>query len=192
MFLLLVVLGFFLPSGVHAGTPAEDLELYRKWHDVCLSGGVEAIDGQIKKFEGRLRKNPKDFLAQAFMGSACALRAKAGFWGPTKLKFLKRGEKLMNSAVAAAPTDPRVRMVRAIAYYRIPKRFKKRATSVADFKHLMLIAKDPAGGLEKEERQVILYYASLAFAEEGMASAKELRALCRKIDPNSVYGKKAR
>lgn len=180
--LLLACLG----SATAAETQAE---LYKKWHDACLAGGTEEIDAEIKKYEARLAAKPDDHLAQAYLGSACALRAKAGFWGPTKLSFLKRGEKLLNGAVAAAPKDARVRTVRAIAYFRIPKRFKVRATSIADFKVLIPVAKSSKGSLKTNERQVILYYAYLAFSEEGEASATELKTLCHKIDPASAYGK---
>ncbi|MDQ8191892.1 hypothetical protein [Roseibacillus persicicus] len=186
---------FFLISslaigGLPAEATAEALGKYRAWHDVCLQGDVKTIDLQIDKFEQQLAANPKDSLAKAFLGSACALRAKFGKWGPTKLSFLKRGRKLMEEAVAASPTDARVRMVRAIAYYRIPKRFGVRDTSVADFQALVPAAK--AGGkLTKGERQAILYYAAHAFREEKVAGSEELLTLCRKLDPNSEYGKLA-
>ena len=84
--------------------------------------------------------------------------------------------------------DPRVRMVRAIGYYQVPKKFGMRAVSIKDFEFLVPIAKDPKGQLKLEERQVILYYASLAYAEEGKAGAGELKALCHKLDPASKLG----
>lgn len=162
---------------------------YKKWHDACLMGGTREIDAEIKKFEARLESHPNDHLARAYLGSACALRAKAGFWGPTKLKYLKRGQKLLNEAVTAAPNDPRVRMVRAIGYFRVPERFKVRATSIADFKKIIPVARNPEGGLKSNERQAILYYAHLAFTEEGQAGAAQLKADCHAIDPTSAYGK---
>ena len=55
----------------------------------------------IEDFEAKLKEDPKDHLARAYLGSACALRAKAGFWGPSKLKYLKRGKKLLDDAVTA-------------------------------------------------------------------------------------------
>jgi hypothetical protein len=164
-------------------------ETYKKWHDACLVGGTGEIDAGIRKFEARLAANPKDHLARAYLGSACALRAKAGFWGPTKLKYLKLGQHHLNDAVAAAPSDPRVRMIRAIGYFRVPKRFKVRSISISDFKRIIPVARDPEGGLKPKERQAILYYAHLAYAEEGEPGAARLRADCHHIDPASAYGK---
>lgn len=184
---LLVLVCLLLTGHLGAATTAETLTKYRAWHDLCLGGKVKEIDLQIEKFEQQLAANPNDSLAKAFLGSACALRAKHGRWGPTKLKFLKRGRRLMEEAVAASPADARVRMVRAIAYSKIPQRFGVRDQAVSDFQALLPAAKG-AGNLTKGERQAILYYAALTFREENLTGADELMALCRKLDPASRYG----
>lgn len=175
-----------------AETSAAKLATYRQWHDVCLQGDVAQIDVEIAKFEKQLEADPKDALARVFLGSACALRAKYGKWGPTKLKYLKRGKSFMEEAVRAAPNDARVRMVRAIGYYRIPKRFGVRDTAVSDFKQLIPLAKDLKNDLTKSERQALLYYASEAFREEKIAGASELRKACHQIDASSRYGQLTR
>ena len=180
-----------LPGAWAATTHAETLTKYRGWHDVCLQGNVKQIDVQIAKFEQQLANNPKDSLAKAFVGSACALRAKHGKWGPSKLKFLKRGRKLMEEAVTASPSDARVRMVRAIAYSKIPKRFGVRDIAVKDFQALLPATKK-GDSLTKSERQAILYYAALTYREEGLTGAEELMNRCRKLDPHSKYGRVAK
>ena len=80
-------------------------------------------------------------------------------------------------------------MVRAIGYYRVPKRFRVRPISISDFKKLIPVAKDPKSGLKPNERQAILYYAHLAFSEEGEPGAAALKADCHRLDPASAYGK---
>lgn len=181
-------------SGGHlaASTTAAELTTYRQWHDVCLQGNVKTIDAKIAKFEKQLSLDPDDALARVFLGSACALRAKHGSWGPTKLKFLKRAKAHMEGAVVAAPTDARVRMVRAIGYYRVPKRFGLRQVAISDFQQLVPLAKDSKNGLQKSERQALLYYASEAYGEEGVAGAAALRKLCHQLDPSSRYGRLTR
>ena len=164
-------------------------ELYKRWHDVCLAGDTKQIDVQIGKYEVRLARNPKDQLARAYLGSACALRAKHSFWGPTKAKFLKRGRGLLDAAVSGAPDDARVRMVRAIGYYKVPKRFGVRPVAINDFKRLIPTAKRPGGKLTTREFQAVLYYAFLTFSEEGEPGAGELRKFCHRLDPKSDYGK---
>lgn len=164
-------------------------ELYKKWHDLCLGGDTKQIDVQIARYETRLVRNSNDQLARAYLGSACALRAKHSFWGPTKLKYLKRGQASLDAAVSAAPDDARVRMVRAIGFYKVPKRFKVRSIAIKDFQRLIPIARQAGGKLTTRERQAVLYYAFLAFSEEGEPGAEELRKLCHRIDPKSDYGK---
>lgn len=176
----------------HAASDAASVATYKTWHDVCLGGDTGKIDTQIKKFEAQLAKDPNDHLAQAFLGSACALRAKAGSWPPTKLKFLKLGKQHLDSAVAAAPDDARVRMIRAIAYYKVPERFDVRPTSLKDFELLIPIAKNPKGRLKPNEQQAILYYAHLAYQEDARPGAAELKASCHKLAPDSHYGKLTR
>lgn len=168
-----------------SGTKADT---YKTWHDVCLAGNVDEIDTQIAKFESRLKTNPNDHLARVYLGSAQALRAKHSSWPLTKLNYLRKGEKNFDSAVKQAPKDARVRMVRAIAGYKVPKRFNRRPTSLKDFEFLIPITKEPKGRLKKNERQVVLYYASLAYAEDGRDSAASLKKLCHQLDPKSKYG----
>ena len=174
------------------GARADDAATYKKWHDACVSGDSASIDTQIKKYEGRIAKNKKDYLAQAYLGSACALRAKESFWGTTKLKYLKRGKKILDGAVAGSPKDPLVRTIRAISYYKVPKRFKARPTCIKDFQILVPIARKPGSSLTIYERQAILYYAHLAYQDEGKPSAADLKSRCHKLDPNSSYGKLTR
>lgn len=167
-----------------------DPEKYLNWHEQCLEGDTDTIDARIADFEARIATDSADYLAQAYLGSANALRARESFWGPTKLKFLKRGRALLDSAVKAAPANPRVRMVRAIGYFRIPKRFGVRATSLKDFDVLIPLAKKSGKILRANERQAILYYAYLANKEAGNAQAAELKKACHEISTISWYGKK--
>jgi len=166
-----------------------DHELYYRWHNLCLKGDSKEIDVQIERYEARLKANNNDQLARVYLGSACALRAKSSFWLTTKLKYLKRGQSLMDEAVTKAPQQPRVRMIRAIGSYKVPKRFGRRKIAVSDFKKLLPMAVDKAANLQKNERQVILYYAWLTFKEEGHHDAGRAKTLCHEVDPHSKYGK---
>ncbi len=194
---LIITLLFFFVYNV-AALAAEEIPhaLYLQWHKQCLSLDLEVIDEQIDKFSSRLKSNPKDYLAKAYLGSAHALRAKASFWGPTKLKHLRLGQKHLDQAVASAPRDPRVRMVRAIGYYKVPKFFQTRATSLSDFQFLLPYATEKttqkSSALKSNERQAILYYAHKIFLEENQAGSHSLKRLCHEINPQSYYGKQTK
>ena len=160
-----------------------------QWHDVCLQGNTDKIAEQIRKFETELKKHPHNELARAYLGSSYALKAKYSFFPPTKLSSLKKGKTLLEEAVKASPNDPRVRMVRAIAYYKVPKRFDTRPTSISDFEALLTEVKNKKSSLKSNEKQAILYYAYLAFSDANHKDAATAKLLCHKIDPNSEYGK---
>ena len=164
-------------------------KIYHQWHNICLNGNTGQIDSQISRYEAKLKTNPSDQLARVYMGSACALRAKASFWVLTKLKYLKRGQKLMDEAVHRAPTQPRVRLIRAISSYKVPKNFGRRKIAIADFEKLVPIATEGPSNLANNERQVILYYAWLTFRDEKHPQANKAKELCHAIDPKSKYGK---
>lgn len=167
-------------------------QTYHEWHSLCLQGDKKTIDQQIDKFEQALETNPNDHLARAYLGSANALRAKASFWGPSKLKYLNKGKKGLDAAVAAAPKDLRVRMVRAIGYYKVPKKFKVRPTAVKDFEILVNAVIEKNCPLKTNEKQAVLYYAHLTFAEENHSGAAKAKKLCHRLAPHSKYGKLTR
>ncbi|MFC5051117.1 hypothetical protein ACFPK9_10925 [Rubritalea spongiae] len=165
---------------------------YLNWHNLCLNADTDTIDTQIKKFESQIAIHPNDNLAKAYLGSAYALRAKSSTWWLTKLKYLNKGKATMNAAIAAAPNDPRVRMVRAIAYYKVPKRFDLRPTSISDFKQIIPVALKNASPLAINERQAILYYAYLAYEDENLKGAETFKQACYKLNSSSKYGKLTR
>lgn len=174
--------------------PADRVADYHRWHHRAVEAGDdEKIDRVIDRFRAALEADPTDHLARVYLGSAHTLRAAETFWGPSKLKHVRRGEKLMNQAVEADPDNPRVRFIRAVNAYRIPKRFKQRPIAVADFSKLMPVAEHGDHDLGKRERQAILYYAWLTFSEEDLPEkARRARAACIRIDPDSEYAGLAR
>lgn len=181
-----------LPRYAEAAPDLVSHALYLKWHKQCLALEPEVIDKQIHRFSSQLKANPNDYLAQAYLGSAHALRAKASFWGPTKLKHLRLGQKLLDQAVSSAPKDPRVRMVRAIGYYKVPKIFQTRSTSLADFQFLLPHTELQNGILNNNERQAILFYAYRIYQEENQPNFLTIKRRCHRINPHSYYGKQTR
>jgi tetratricopeptide (TPR) repeat protein len=177
-----------------AAAPADRVADYHRWHHRAVQADDnDPIDRAINRFEAALETDPDDHLARVYLGSAHTLRAAETFWGPSKLKYLRRGEKLMNRAVEAAPDNPRVRFIRAVNAYRVPERFKQRPTAVADFSKLLPVAESGGHGLGRRERQAILYYAWLTFSEEDHpGEARRARAACIRIDPDSEYADLAR
>ena len=186
---LLLLLGFQMNTMAATADASEPLTQYRAWHEAALHGDVDEIDVSIERFEEQLRLHPEDPLAKVYLGSTCALRAKESFWGMTKLEYLERADQLMNEAVAEAPENPRVRMIRAISLYKLPERFDKRPVALADFQQLVPIARAGDSGLTLSERQATLYYAYLSYKDADLPEAEQLKADCHSLSPDSDYGR---
>ena len=172
---------------------ADRIRDYHEWQQACVNAkDAGTIDGYIAKFRQCLDSNPGDHLARVNLGSAYTLRSAETFWGPKKFDYLKKGGKLMDEAVTAAPNDARVRFLRAANAFRVPQRFGRRQVAVADFEILLPVAIQGGQGLSVRERQAMLYFAWQTFAEEGKADdAEKARSACHRLDPQSGYGQKA-
>ena len=167
----------------------ENNKLYHQWHSICLHGDSDQVDAQIERYQARLKISPNDQLARVYMGSAHSLRAKTSFWPLTKLNYLKKGQRLMDEAVSKAPKQPRVRLIRAIASYKVPEKFGRRKVAIADFEKLLPVAASGPSDLTDKERQTILYYAWLTYKDAKHPHANKAKTLCHEIAPTSKYGK---
>lgn len=183
-FLLLLVL---MPA-VALAAQRED---YLRWHEACLAADdAKTIDGYIARYEEALAERPDDLLAKVYLGSAHTLRSAESGWGRAKLEHLKKGGRMMDEAVAAAPDDSRIRFVRAVNCYRVPKRFDRRPIAVEDFRRLIPVAVKGEGDLSTRERQAILYYGWQTMKEDGdKGLAEQARQHCHRLAPQSKYGK---
>ena len=75
-------------------------------------------------------------MARVYLGSAYTLRSRDMSFGPAKLSTLNRGLATMDTAVAAAPENPRVRLVRALTTDSLPFFLGRRKSSRDDFEWL--------------------------------------------------------
>lgn len=185
----IIIFTALLTGSARAGK-ADD---YQQWHEQCQRAkDTTTIDHMIDRYQSRLESDPEDQLAKVYLGSAHTLRSAESFWGPTKLEHLKKGGALMDAAVAAAPNNPRVRFIRAVNGYKVPKRFKRRSVAVSDFVVLVPIAEKGGHGLSKRERQAMLFYAWKTFSEENqIANAARAKQACHTLNPKSWYGQEA-
>ncbi|MDP0492278.1 MAG: hypothetical protein Q7Q71_14605 [Verrucomicrobiota bacterium JB023] len=188
LFVLTLGLVLFLTHPEAHADDAAKARQYYQWNEVCQEGDLDQIDKTIGLLVKALQQEPNDHLARAYLGSAYALRAKFGKWPPTRLSNLNKAKELMNQAVRHAPHDARVRTVRAIAGYKVPKRFGYREVAIGDFKTVVPLALKGGQGLTIRERQAILYYASQAYREEEVKGWKTLRQACHRLDPDNEYG----
>lgn len=150
------------------GLVAHAREVLPPWHalhDKGAKGDAAAVLECIRTLEQVLENEPGNQLARVYLGSAYTLRSRDLWIGPQKLETLQRGGALMDEAVAAAPEDPRVRLIRAVNSLRLPRIFNRRKLALEDFEKL--VAELDCAQLEPLEKQAVYYFSGLAFRGDG-------------------------
>lgn len=151
-------------SGAAPGAErAEIQELYRRG----LSGDKAAVTECIAKLEALLKTDGGNQLARVYLGSALTLRSRDLAFGPTKLQVLRRGVAVMDEAVAAAPTDPKIRLARALTTSALPAILGYRAASRRDFEELAAMAGRQPDKFEPGDLQIVYYNAGLVAKDAG-------------------------
>jgi tetratricopeptide (TPR) repeat protein len=180
----LAVLAFLFSTAALA--VVSEQEVVHRLYQRGLAGDKHAVDECIAKLEDRLKAEPENQLARIYLGSAYTLRSRDLGFGPAKLTTLRHGLALMDEAVAAAPNDLHVRLLRALTTLALPSFLSRRKSAQGDFEALLaMLSKDP-DKLSAADQQTIYYNAGVAAQKSGNAArARELwkDAAKHPIDP---------
>lgn len=107
-------------------------------HDLAVQGDKDATEEAFYLLRREHRANPHNQVIKAYYGSAMALMGRDA--DDTSERFAKalEGIRVIDDAVAADPSNPRIRVLRAHVNYNLPETFFHR-TSVAieDFHYLI-------------------------------------------------------
>ena len=141
----------------------------------ALARNKAAVEQCIEKLEAALKKDPSNQLARVYLGSSYTLRSRDLGFGPSKLSELKRGLAAMDAAVAAAPDDPHVRLVRALTSDSLPFFLGRKTSTLEDFAILIASVSKAPGNLEPGDLQVL--YFSAGKAEERSGNRERARQL---------------
>lgn len=99
----------------------------------AIAGDKAATEQCIALLERAVEQQPKNEVARVYLGSAYALRSRDMTLGLAKLNTFRRGMALMDEAVAAAPENVRVRLVRALTCEPLPGFLGRRQIARDDF-----------------------------------------------------------
>lgn len=157
---------FLLASGADARSSADEKEI-RELYRRALAGDKEAVEQCIVRLEAAITSQPTDQLARVYLGSAYTLRSRDMGFGPKKLKVLKQGVAIMDEAVTAVPSDPKVRLARALTTSALPGILGYAASSRKDFEELADLADRSPGKFERGDLQIVYYHAGLAAEKSG-------------------------
>jgi len=152
---------------------------------------TKALTADIERW---MKDEPNNYLLMAYLGSVYALDSRDSWIGPGKLDYLKKGEKQLDAAIAGDPSNPAIRLLRAMNYYELPAIFGKHRAAHDDFNYLVqqLSGALPMSyALSNDTKQAIYYYAGLSFiqfSEKAAAQDAWQRGLA--IAPQSGLGGK--
>jgi len=142
----------------------------RRLHDLGAAGDKDAVISCVEMLEMLCERDPKNHLARVYLGSAYTLRSRDLPPGPGKLDALVKGGKLMDQAVADAPNDPRVRLVRAINNLELPAIFRRRPVAYEDLEWLLETARKNSPKtsvqLRADELQAVYFFGGLALQKQ--------------------------
>jgi tetratricopeptide (TPR) repeat protein len=99
---------------------ASDVATIAPLYERGLAGDQRAVLQCISALDHALQTEPDNQLARVYLGSAWTLRSRDLGIGLAKLSALNKGIALMDEAVAGAPGDAHVRLVRAITCQALP------------------------------------------------------------------------
>lgn len=174
-----LLLGLLGLAGVPAGCGAENLDDQRT-RAFASFGAVLRADADViartrADLETVLAARPDDALARVHLGWLLVRQA----WNESAsdaLRLARAGFTLMDAAVAAAPDDVAVRLVRARSDAQVPAMLEREAVATADFVILVTAARRwGSDGLSPELRREILFQAGgFALRQRQPARAVEL------------------
>lgn len=154
-----LILGLLLFAFASTTTSATEEQQIAPWYKRAVAGDSEAVEKCIGFLEGAVKAHPDNQLARAYLGSTYTLRSRDMGMGPAKLATLRHGLAVMDSAVAAAPDNPRVRLVRALTTDSLPFFLGRKKSTRDDFDLLAKMATRSPQKFSQDDLAVIRQHA---------------------------------
>lgn len=132
---LLILASGFVWLGTGSTAISQDVQSFDnaiELHDAARDGDTDALRPAIKALRRLRRDDPQDAESAVYLGSAYAIAARDGWFGPSRLYNVAKAVHHLNAAVDLDPENFVVRMVRASVQSRLPRIFGRRGAAVRD------------------------------------------------------------
>lgn len=141
---ILFLLMLFLPSlgradSVRIALPATDLEKARLLFYASVDNG-RLIDSAMVSFDRLAQQQPSwRYRAQTYQGALVALKGKHALLPTEKLKWTKKGLKVMDQGLAADSQDIESLFIHGMTCYFLPFFFKRHAEAEKNLKKILFL-----------------------------------------------------
>lgn len=153
---------------IHSASFNERLDQAILLYKEGVADSVTAVQEADQILERLRIDNPAHPLADAYHGATMILIARDKTKPLDKLKWSKKGLKLLDKAVAAAPQDGLIRLLRGKAAYKLPEKyFRRTQTAIEDYTFLIDQEVRQEGILETEEYSQLIYELGEAYRRIG-------------------------
>ncbi len=121
LFLLLVTAGV-APAAAHgpeSWTEVREIYLEAVAEEPAIHQGLNLID-RLRAAEDFAAGSEEDVVLSAYEGALITLRAKHGFWPPSRLGHMRAGLEILDEAVGVHPGHAEIRFLRLLSCYYLP------------------------------------------------------------------------
>ena len=131
--------------------------------DLCHDEGANNDDKAVILAEGYFQRllaiDPNHAMARVLYGSVLTMKARDTLWPPTRLSYVKAGNRQMDAAVKLAPNDAQVRFAREVNNFHMPDIMGREEIVQEDLAWLW--QQPPSAGTELrvgQKQKIALYY----------------------------------
>jgi tetratricopeptide (TPR) repeat protein len=138
--------------------------------DLCHDEGANNDDKAVILAEGYLKRllaiDPNHAMARVMYGSVLTMKARDAHWPPTRLSYVKAGNRQMDAAVKMAPKDAQVRFARAVNNFHMPAIMGREEIVQEDLAWLWQQAQLADTKLDVGQKQTIALYYGLTLQKK--------------------------
>ncbi|MFC5700283.1 tetratricopeptide repeat protein [Cohnella faecalis] len=153
-------------SNQSPGTASFDQKLEKaiEWQQKGAAGDRDAVRTAERAFKRLRTEHPDQPIVDAYFGSVLALLARDETKPKERLRLAKSALKLLDDAVARAPHDRTIRLLRGKVAYRLPEKyFSRTGTAIEDYKFLIEACQSDPSSLAPGIYQELLYELGAAY-----------------------------
>lgn len=156
------------------------LEPIKRLYMLGVKGDADAVQEAGRRLEALRSADPDLPLAKAYHGGVKILTARDRKKPMEKLRLSREGLKLLDEAVAAAPNDTDVRIIRGRCAYQLPEKyFARAATAIEDYNFILKEYRRGALQIKREEIETMQFELGDAYRRIGKFS--EAAAVWKKL-----------